>query len=259
MKPTLRAPLSRPLFRGLLLPALLVASVCASRSARAEPGHGFRLAPNISIAQDFVWAGGTDVCTEKSQVQLGWSCFRKQGTQYHGTPVQGYRDRVSPGFAPATTRLLLGVDFLPLQQLGLGVRVGYAVGGSPRADGGHGFESLHLEARVAYWLGQAYPEHGFAPFAFVGAGAGEVDAHYSVDIREDRSVQPPPEQLDNPDYQTLDVYKRLGHGFASVGVGAFYGFGASGGILLSARDMLLFPSSGNAAELELGYAVGLGI
>lgn len=259
MKPTTRAPVSRTFFRSLLSAALLVACAGASRTACAEPAHGLRLAPSLSIAQDIVWAGGTDVCTQKSQVELGWSCFRRQGTQYHGTPVEGSWDTVTPGFAVATTRLLLGVDFLPLEQLALGVRVGYAFGGSPRTDGGHRFQSLHLEARVAYWLGQAYPTRGIAPFAFVGAGAGEVDAHYSVDVRENRAVPPPPEQLDNPDSQTLDAYKRLGTGFASAGVGAFYGFGASGGVMLSGRGMLLFPSSGTAVELELGYAVGLGI
>lgn len=240
---------------------LVVALLFSARSAHAEPGsrHGVRLAPSFSVAQDFLWAGGTDVCTEKSQVKLGWSCFRRQGTQYHGTPIEGFKDKVSAGFAPATTRVLLGLDVLPLEQLGLGVRLGYAFGGSPRTDGGHGFQSLHLEARVSYWLGQAYPEHGIAPFAFVGGGVGEVDARYSVDVRENTSVPPPPEQLDNPNYQTLDAYKKLGVGFGSFGVGGYYGFGASGGILVSAKGMLMFPSSGFVGELELGYAVGLGL
>ena len=46
-------------------------------------------------------------------------------------------------------------------------------------------------------------------------------------------------------------------GFASVGVGGYYGFGPAGGVMLSGRGMLLFPSSGSAMELELGYAIGL--
>ncbi len=246
--------------RGLSRPALALALLCASRSAHAEPRHGFRLAPSVSVAQDFLWAaGGTDVCTQKSQVNLGWSCFRKQGTQYHGTPVEGYRDTVSPGFSLATTRLLLGLDAMPLDQLALGARVGFAFGGSPRTDGGHSFENLHLEARISYWLGQAYPEHGIAPFAFVGGGAAEVDARYPVDVRENRSVPPPPEQLDNPDYQTLDAYKKLGLGFASFGLGGYYGLGPAGGILLAGKGMMMFPDSGFVAELELGYAVGLGL
>jgi len=245
--------------RGALLAALPIALLFASRSAHAEPSHGVRLAPSLSLAQDFLWAGGTDVCTEKSQVNYGWSCFRKQGTQYHGTPVEGFKDSVSSGFGMATTRLLLGLDVMPLDQLGLGVRMGYAFGGSPRTDGGHRFLHLHLEGRVSYWLGEAYPEHGIAPFAFAGGGVGEVDERYPVDVNEDRSVPPPPGQLDNPDYQTLDVYKKLGKGFASFGVGGYYGFGPGGGILLSGKGMLLFPSSGFAAELELGYAVGLGL
>lgn len=244
-------------FRAALLAALPIAFLCASRSARAEPRHGVRLAPSLSVAQDFLWAGGTDVCTEKSQLELGWSCFRQQGSQYHGTPVEGFKDTVSPGFTPATTRLLLGLDVVPIDPLALGFRLGYAFGGSPRTDGGHRFHSLHLEGRVSYWLGQAYPRHGIAPFAFAGGGVAEVDAHYPVDVKEDRSVPPPPEQLDNPDRQTLDVYKKLGTGFGSVGLGGYYGFGPAGGILLAAKGMFLFPSSGFVAELELGYAVGL--
>lgn len=252
-----RLSTSRALARSLIRAALFGAVLCASRTAFAESRGGVRFAPSLSLAQDFAWTGGTDLCTEKSQVQLDWSCFRQQGTQYHGTPVQGVKDTVSAGFGLATTRVLIGLDVLPLEHVGLGLRAGYAFGGSPRTDGGRRFFPFHIELRASYWLSDAYPERGLAPFAFVGGGFAEVDSKHPVEVVEDRSVPPPPEQLDNKDRQTLDAWKKLGTGFGSFGVGGFYGIGRGGGILLAGKGMLLFPSTGFAAELELGYAVGL--
>lgn len=216
------------------------------------------LVPSISLAQDMAWVGGADVCTEKSQLQLDWACFRQSGSQYHGTPVEGAEDNIGAGFSLATARVLFGADVTPFSGISAGVRVGYAFRGGPRPDGGDAFLPVHLELRAAWWpLGPAWQEGKLQPYFLVSGGLAEIDAHGTVTVHEDRSVLPPAAQLDNPDTQTLDVWKKLGRGFASGGIGAYYGFDSTGGVFADVRAMVMFPSSGNAGEIELGYALPL--
>ncbi len=240
--------------------AVAVALLLAPAAARAEgPARSpWAVVPSVSLAQDVAWIGGSDVCTEKSQLSLDWACFRPSGTQYHGTPVDGVKDNVGAGFALATARILLGADVTPLAGLTTGVRLGYAFRGGPRPDGGDSFLPVHAELRAAWWpLGPAWQVGKLQPYLLVSGGLAEIDAHASVTVQEDRTVLPPPEQLDNPDSQTLDAYKKLGRGFAGGGLGAYYGFDEVGGVFVDARALFMFPSSGNAAELELGWALPL--
>ena len=49
----------------------------------------------------------------------------------------------------------------------------------------------------------------------------------------------------------------MGASFATLGGGIYLPLGHHNGILADAKFMLLFPSSGSAASLDVGYTFGL--
>ncbi len=211
----------------------------------------------IALVQDAAFVGGNDVCTGESQVNGGFSCFRASGSQYHGTPLTGVKDQVSSGLLPATTRAKLGVDYVASDELSVGMRLGYVLRGlGPPPDGAKRFPPLHFEARAAYWFDRPFSPDSFTPYIFAAAGAAEIDAHLGVDVVENQSVPPPPNQLDNPPTQHLDAYKKMGSGFGGVGVGGYLPFGQANGALFELMLLELFPSSGTALSLSAGWAFG---
>lgn len=214
---------------------------------------------NLSLEQDFAFVGGDDVCSPKSQVEKGFSCFRADGVQYHGTPLPGQGGHIGNGLAPATTRVLLGSDVLLGERFSIGIRLGYVLrGGSPQSDGGKRFFPLHAEARFAYYFSQGgLNGGGLVPFAYAAGGLAQVDAKKSVPVVENRNVPPPPNQIDNPPGQQLDAWKKAGMSFAALGGGVYWELGHDNGILAELKFMQLFPSSGTAASLSLGYTIGL--
>ncbi len=121
----------------------------------------------------------------QSQVDGSFTCFRKSGSQYHGTPIIGQRDQVSTGILLATTRFKLASDYA-WDNYDLGLRLGYVLrGGGPQPDGGRRFIPFHAEARFSYWLGKtAYENAGVQPYFFLGGGLAQVDAR--IDVGRDR-------------------------------------------------------------------------
>ncbi len=214
---------------------------------------------SLSLEQDLAVVGGTDVCSPQSQLDKGFSCFRQDGVQYHGTPVQGAGDHIGGGLAPATTRLLLGSELMLGQRFSVGIRLGYVLrGGGPQPDGGRRFLPLHAEARVSYFLSSGGMNGGgFVPFVFLGGGIAQVDVNKSVPVLENRNVPPPANQIDNPPAQMLDAWKKSGAAFAALGGGVYWELGHDNGVLADLKLMQLFPSSGTAVSLSLGYTLGL--
>ncbi len=212
----------------------------------------------FGLAQDAAMFAGDDVCSMQSQLERGFACFRSTGTQYHGTPVQGTAGTIDPTIALATTRIYLASNIRLSRAIDLGLRVGYAIAGQGlQADGGKAFFPMHAELRGQYWLsGEAFPSQ-FGSFVFAGAGVAQIDAKGSVTVTEDTSVPKPPAQLDNPDTQELDAYKKMGLSFVAAGAGVYLPFGSTHGVVADLKAMALFPDSGIAFELELGYAFGL--
>ncbi len=76
-------------------------------------------------------------------------------------------------------------------------------------------------------------------------------------VAENQAVPPPPSQPDNPPVQTLDAYKKTGSGFAELGAGGYLAIGRQHGAVLELGVMQLFPSSGTALFLSLGYVLGV--
>lgn len=234
------------------------AGVCEAGSCVEQPARPRgprRYWFGIGVAQDLMFVSGSDVCTEQSQVHDGFSCFRSNGSQYHGTPVRGRGDSVG-GIDLATTRALVTLDAVVAEPFTLGVRVGYTLrGGGPRPDGGSSYLPWLAEVHAAYWFPRAFGP-SFSPYVTLAGGLAQVDAKNSVKVLEDRSVPPPPNQLDNPDTQTLDAWKKSGLSFVAIGGGAYVPVTEHSGVTLEARFLFLFPDSGVAPELAVGYAFG---
>ena len=219
------------------------------------PKHGF---VSLSFSQDVLVLGSSeDVCSPASQTGGNFSCFRSQGSQYLGTPQAGH-DTLNAGLAFAATRVAIGGDVFVAERVSLGLRVGTAFrGGGPIASNGQGFLPLLLEGRAAYWFPTLWPAPSVIPNLFLAGGIAEVDATTPIEIHENSRAVPAPSQLDNPRTQTLDVWQKTGSGFVGAGAGVFIPIGASHGVLAELKGMFLFPSTGGAMSLGLGYAFGL--
>ncbi|HVY47828.1 MAG TPA: hypothetical protein VHB21_18195, partial [Minicystis sp.] len=212
---------------------------------------------SIAIEQDLAFVGaGSGICSPAIQTSGEWSCFRGNGSQYHGNPVSK-GDAVNGGFSPATTRILVGFDRVIAAGLVAGVRGGVVVRGggpSPDATFGSGFFPGHVEGRVAYFLGSdPFGSTGFHPFVDAAFGAAAVDVPFQTPVRED--VAHPARQT-NPRQQTLDAWRHMGTGFAGGGLGAMYAIAPRVGPVLDLQYRHFFPTSGNVLSPELAFAVG---
>jgi hypothetical protein len=211
----------------------------------------------LHLMQDVAVVSGTDVCTQGSQRDAGFACFRSDGNQYLGAPQPGLRNVIAGELTLATTRVALGADLKLADQVSIGLRAGYAfLGGAPRGNDGKAFFPLHAEARAAYWLSSAYST-SVAPFLFAAGGLAQVDAKNTVTVFEDPNVPAPPNQPDNPASQDLDAYKKMGLFFAGAGMGAYFPFGSSHGLTTELRFLFLFPDTGFVTGGALGYVLGL--
>ncbi len=213
---------------------------------------------SLGLAQDAALISGDQVCTKQSQLQDGYACFRGRGTQYHGTPQPGMAGTLSSGPVLATTRVYLASDFRLSGALSLGMRLGYAIAGQGlRPDGGKSFFPMHAEVRGQYWFSeQAFPS-SVAAFLLASGGVAQIDGKGTVHVVEDPNAPLPPTQLDNGPEQTLDAYQKMGLSFVAFGAGLFLPFGGHHGVLCDLKAMVLFPDTGAALQLELGYALGL--
>jgi hypothetical protein len=229
-----------------------------SSPTRPEPASPRAVWLSLGLAQDAAFVSGNQVCTKQSQLEGGFSCFRESGTQYHGAPLPGEGGTIGSGPVLATTRVYLASDIRLVDELTLGLRVGYAIAGQGlRPDGGKSFFPMHAEVRGQYWLSEMAFPASVAAFLVISGGAAQIDGRKDAHVIEDRSVPPPPTQLDNSDEQTLDAYKKMGLSFVALGAGVFLPFAEQHGVLCDLKAMALFPDTGAAVELELGYALGL--
>jgi hypothetical protein len=228
---------------------------CVAHPANAAKSPlPFRI--SLNVEQDAAFGGGSNVCTEQSQLNDGYACFRDNGTQYHGTPIVGAADSIASGFALATTRVLVGGDYLLGDHFTVGLRLGYVLrGGGPRPDGGKSFLPFHAEARAAYFLRDGgFNAAGFNPYFFLSGGLAQVDSKQRLLVFENPNAPPPPNQIDNPPSQDLDAWRKMGTSFVAPGVGVYYALGARTGLTAELRYMALFPTSGGALSLSLGFA-----
>jgi hypothetical protein len=243
----------------LLFAALVLAASPASAQALAasEPRSGLWI--GAALQQDISLLPSGDVCGRAAQTHGSYSCFRADREQYLGVPVAGQPASVVP--ARATTRVAIHVEHVLVGNLTAGGRVGLAFGGGPTPSKGPPFLPLHLEARLAYWLGPKLSSStGVRGFVTLVGGLAQVDASREVEIAECRVAGPgckPIEHLQpggpNPARQTLVAYKKAGLGFAGVGMGLYGSFVRGSGVVLEVKATQLFPSLGFAISPSISY------
>jgi hypothetical protein len=209
---------------------------------------------SLSLQQDFLmFSKQTGVCQADAPDVL--SCFRAGDTYRDpnspviGTP--GIGGEVSGGFGLATTRLLLGFDRLLTDNITLGARLGYAIGGGPAEPDGANFLPFHAEVRGNYWFGtQPFERQGIRSFVNLAGGLAQVDSSVTTElIDQERSTG-------NIQRSRVTVWKKTGTVFAALGIGGMYPLTANSGIVAELRAMLLLPSSGTTIALQAGYAYG---
>ena len=234
-------------------------------------------------ALDFALMSGEQVCSPGADP--AYACF-EDGNPYVGVPNNNYGGSIDTGFQAATTRLLLSYERVLTSLLAIEGRFGFAFNGGPeskRALGGDGskFMPYHAEARVKVYFTRVFRDDGSGlrgPSGFVtlGGGLAQVDPHVKVQVGECRKAEnrvPPavpgqPVELESDEGQCLDstnrvfevneldVYQRLGQGFASGGIGFRWGFGKHVAAVANVNAMFLFPSSGFTLSPSVGVSAG---
>jgi hypothetical protein len=235
-------------------------AACKAGTCVMPPPHHDRSAwLSVGLIQDFSFVSGTDLCTEKSQVNSGNTCLRASGSQYHGTPIAGQAGKL--GLTPSTgpTRLTLATYFALGTKVSAGFRMGFAVAGAaPAPDGGKKFLPIHAEAQLAYWLSRrALSNERVGGFLEASTGIAQMVGNGSATIHENTTVPPPLNQLDNPPIQKLDIYQNSGLGFLGAGAGLFIPFSGGSALIADVRLSAFLPTAGFAIGLGAGMAFGL--
>jgi hypothetical protein len=231
-----------------------------AKSESAEPAAdlGIRNWLSAALQQDFLmFSGGSGVCGPDRPGEL--SCFRAGDTFRPGTAdnTAGSGGSVAGGFRVATTRLLIGYDRILFPNIGVGVRVGYAIGGGPAAPDGAAFVPIHAELRGTYWFGGIQPGK-LRPYATLGGGLAQVDSSVTTQVvdRCPSANENPPCSVGEIALSRVTLWKKTGTTFASLGGGALYPLSEHSGISAELKIALLFPSSGTSVALQAGYSHG---
>jgi hypothetical protein len=202
---------------------------------------GFQVEALLLPSAQNACAGGT-----------GYSCFDDGGGYYRQVPLAGADDVVNGGIGIGTMRVLLGYDRVLGENFSVGGRLGFAFGGGPQRPGSHAFEPVHVEARGSYWFGHdPFGRKGFRFFVEASAGMAEVDASVPVDIYSSLA------DYNAGNSKNFNAWKKTGLGFAALGPGAMFALTPNSGIVLEAKAMEMFPTTGTVVALELGYTMGL--
>jgi len=262
-------------------------NVCALPDADCEgddcekpnrvPGNWFGLQGGV----DFAMMGGDRVCHEDAD--LAFSCF-ENGQPYIGVPNDNFAGDIEGGFQTATARVMLSYERVISSLFSIEGRLGFAFNGGPESPASRGgddskFLPFHAEARMKAYFTRVYRDDGSglngpSGFVMLGGGLAQVDPHVSVPVGECRAgdVAPTPssqqreitprerdcKQSDNQVFavKDVDVYKRLGQGFATGGIGFRYGFGRRVAAIASVNVQVLLPSVGFTVSPSLGVLAG---
>ncbi len=159
---------------------------------------------------------------------------------------------IDPGFRMATVRALASVDYVLKTYLSVGVRVGWAFNGGPRAihysDTGYPslksrFIPVHAEARGTLWL-RSLGKPGLHPYVHLSAGMAEVDASTPIKAKLGGNTR------------LLDAWRKMGPAFVGGGFGALHNINKTFGVQLNVNAMFMLPKTGLVLEPSLGGVVG---
>ncbi len=216
-------------------------------------GPGKHHVITVGAQFDLAYIGdGTNVCSAGSSAN--YVCTNASGAQFFGDPlnVKG-TNGISGGLGLGGIRILAGYDYFFDFGLGLGARVGYAIGGPTLGDEqpaegsgypkGKSYLPVHAEARATWrFLHPAMQGGDFAPSVFLAGGLAQVNASVPVTVCDARA-----EAGDNPacpGETKVDAYQLAGTTFIGFGGGATYMFIDNFGLNLDLKFMVLFPTVG---------------
>ena len=224
----------------------------------------------LGVQFDFYFLPGADnVCKVNDKTgnptnSSGYFCLDpKSGAAFpnNGIPALGFKagssaandaivpnagDQVIGGVSPLhNVRLLATFDYALNQNMMIGARAGYVLGTAPTSAA---FAPIHLEARFTYLFGKNALTHFFAPYAFLGVGAGEFDAHVPVTVHLTTSS--------GDQKGSENAWITAGPVFFAVGGG--FRFGLTRGLALTA-GIKFEGAIGGAAGFLPGIAPELGI
>jgi hypothetical protein len=201
------------------------------------------------------------VCGEASLRAGDFFCYNSgEERLYRDTSAKSNRipmtdpnsGNVDPGFRPATARVMASVDYVLKSYLSVGVRLGWAFLGGPRAvkydsagipSRKAKFIPFHAEARGTLWL-RSLGKPGLHPYVHLSAGMADVDANTPIVGKL------------NGTSRKLDAWRRMGPAFAGGGFGALYDINKTFGVQLNLNAMYLFPATGLVLEPSLGGVMG---
>lgn len=212
-----------------------------------------RVQLSLNIGPDVSLVGSqADVCgTPQRLTPDQYTCIDQDGYAYKGVPQAGgpgTGNAVNGGPHLATTRLLVGLDYLLSDSFTVGTRVGYVFGVAP----GQALSRLHAEARATLWLGNAsFMSASVRPYLVVAGGLAQVDDKFEVPIWETDLRKGLYET------QTLTVWRQSGAAFAGGGGGIVIPTGAGQRLVAELKVHVLFPNPGIAMAPSVGYALGL--
>lgn len=224
---------------------------CVDRDANTPPVRAPYLRNWVSVAfqaDALLMPSANNACAGGT----GYTCFGNDGSYYGDTPLSGADDQVSGGIALATSRILLGYDRAIRENVTIGARLGYALGGGPQRPAANAFMPVHVEARGAYWFGDnPLARSGLRFYVLAAGGAAQLDASVPVDVYANVGAY---QSGQSQDYR---AWKKTGLGFGALGAGAVYAFTAATGIALEAKAMEMFPTPATGFGLQLAYFAGL--
>lgn len=230
---------------------------------------------SLGLQIDALLIGSQDnVCSPSAAGS--YACF-VSGTskQYDGTiTAKNGTNGIQGGLGVADVRLLLGYDRQILANLPLtvGLRLGWAFGGSPSPDNAlnakgvlangqapaNSFLGFHGEVRAAYHFLGFFEEKKLRPYAFVGGGLAQVNASVPVEVCGTGTTATSTRFCDKDKKltsTTVDAYQITGLNFIELGAGTTFGITPTFGVAAELKFMIMLPTSGFVIAPNLGPVV----
>jgi hypothetical protein len=230
-------------------------------------------------------SGGENVC---SGTDPSYVCFHstQENSQFYGLPTdQSGTNGIQGGFGLAGVRAMLSYDrdivsINKFMDFALGLRLGFAFGGSPSSDSppfkfkssvvddegkairsphvqANSFLPIHAEARATlFFLGSnAFEQGQIRPFVFVGGGLAQVNAAVPVTVcdrvdDEGGAVTDSGGNCKTTDSgaasepRKLEAYQITGLNFVALGAGVNYAFHPNIGAAFELKVMFMVPTFG---------------
>lgn len=232
-----------------------ISGVCTPSEDTGPSSPGKHHVISAGVQFDVAYIGdGTDVCSRTSTANYVCT-YADSSEQFRGDPLQVKgTNGISGGLGLGGIRFLAGYDYFFDFGLGLGARVGYALGGPQLDEGGShpklkgypagsSFLPAHAEGRVSWrFLHPAMQGGEFAPHVFVGGGVGQVNASVPVTVCD--NIADPGDNAKCKGETKVDAYQLTGLSFVSFGGGATYMFVDNFGLSLDLKFMVMFPTVG---------------